>query len=105
MRILVASDFTVRSTYHSANVKSPGKLVLGRDMILPIHHIENFRCIRQRKQAQIEKYIIRKKPTRIDYDYRFGDQVMIGRKQRLNKKTHSKAHRNWFKRVKANQST
>ena len=77
MRILVAAAFTVRSTYHSAKVKIPGKLFLGRDMILPINHIENFRYIRQRKQAQIEKYFIRKNSTIIDHNYIVGDRVMI----------------------------
>ena len=33
--------------------------------------------IHQRKQAKIEKYVIRKKSTRIDHNYRVGDQVMI----------------------------
>ena len=50
--ILAASAFAVRSTYHQTKKKSPGQLVFGRNMILPINHIDNWRYIRQQKQTQ-----------------------------------------------------
>ena len=62
--------------YHSTNVKSPGQLVFGQSMTLPINHAVDWRYIHQLKQAQTEKYIIRENTTRIDYDYRVRDQVM-----------------------------
>ena len=46
-------------------------------MILPINHIANWRLIRHRKQAQIDKDVNRKNSTRVDYDYRIGDWVMV----------------------------
>ena len=55
MGILATAAFAVQITYHWTKQKSPGKLVLGQDMILPIDYIANCRCVRQRKQAQIEK--------------------------------------------------
>ena len=46
-------------------------------MILPINHIENWRLIRQCKQAQIYKDVIRKNSTRIDHNYVIGDWFMV----------------------------
>ena len=58
-------------------VKIPFRIVFGQDMILPIDYIEDWRYIRQRKQGQIEKYVIYEKYTIIDYNYIVGDQVMV----------------------------
>ena len=49
-------------------------------MILPRNHVANWRYICQRKQAQIEKDVIREKSTRIKYDYRVGDKFMLKNK-------------------------
>ena len=68
MGILVAAAFAVRSTYHKTKGKIPGKLVFGRDMILPMNNVADWRYIRQRKQTQIYNYVIREKTTRIDHD-------------------------------------
>ena len=46
-------------------------------MILPINHILNRKYIRQSKQLKIEKYVIHKKSTRTEHDYRAVDRVMI----------------------------
>ena len=50
-------------------------------MILPTNHIANFRYICQRKQAYIEKCVIRENSTRTDHDYNIRDKVMVGRNQ------------------------
>ena len=76
MVILVATPFSVRSTYHSTKVKTLGQIVFGRDVILPINHVADWRYIPQRKQAQIYKDAIIENTTRIDYDYGLGDKVM-----------------------------
>ena len=75
--ILAAADFAVRSTYHRWKGKIPGQLVFGMYIILPINHVADWRYIRQRKQTQINKYLDRENTTRIDYDYRVGDKVLI----------------------------
>ena len=49
-------------------------------MILPINHVADWRYICQCKQTQINKYSIRENTTRIDYDYRVGDQVIMDKK-------------------------
>ena len=59
-------------------------------MILPINHLENWRVIRQRKQAQIEEDVILENYTRVHHDYRIGDWVMVRRKMTLSVKHHLK---------------
>ena len=49
MVILAAADFAVQSMYHRTKEKNPGQLVFGRDMILPIIHVADWRYIRQHK--------------------------------------------------------
>ena len=74
MGILVAAAFVVRSTYHSTKGKIPCQIDLGRGMILSIYHVADWRYIHKRKQAQINKDVIRGNTTRIDHDYRVGDK-------------------------------
>ena len=76
MGILSAVDFVVQSRYHRINGKSPGQIVFGRDMILPINHVADWRYICQIKQAQIDKYVIHENTTKTDHDYIVGDKVM-----------------------------
>ena len=74
MVILAVSAFAVRPKYHRNKYKRPGQLVFCRDMILPINHVADWRYIHQRKKTQINKYVTRKKTTRIDQDHRVGDK-------------------------------
>ena len=69
------------------NVKSPSHLVFGREMILPIKRVEDWRYIRQRKQMKIYKDSICENTTRIDNDYRVGDKVMTITKSEYKYKT------------------
>ena len=59
MGILAVAAFAVRSTYYTTKCKTPGQLVFGPDMILPINYVADWIFIRQRKQAQIDNDIIR----------------------------------------------
>ena len=65
-------------------------MIFGQGMILPIHHIESWIYIRQRKRTQIEKDVIREKSTRIDYNYIVGYQVTIRNKSAYKYETHFK---------------
>ena len=80
MGILAAAAFAVISMYHGTKQKIPGQLVFFQDMILPINHVADWRYIRQCKQTQINKDAIREKTTRIDYDHKVGDQVIMDNK-------------------------
>ena len=75
MGILATAAFVVRSTYHTNKCKSPCQLVFGRDIILPINHLEDWRYIRQHKHTQIDNDVIQKNATRTNYNYRVGDKV------------------------------
>ena len=76
MGILEESVFTVRSTYHMTKDKSTGQLVFGQDMILHMNHVADWMYIRQRKQLQINKYVICENTIRTNYYYIVGDKVM-----------------------------
>ena len=76
MGILAEATFVLCSTYHRVKGKVPGHMVFEKDTILPIMRVENWRYIRQRKQAQINKDVIRNNSTIIDHNYRVGDQVL-----------------------------
>ena len=76
MGILATESITVQTMYQITKDKSPGQLVLGSDMTLSINCVADWRYKHQRKQLQIEKYIIHKNSTRIDYNYRVGYKVM-----------------------------
>ena len=80
MVILAVATFKVQATYHRNKQKSPDQLLFGRDIILPINHIANWRLIRQRKQAKIDKDAICENSTRVDQDYRIGDWVTVRKK-------------------------
>ena len=87
MGILSAAAFAVRSIYHTTKSKSPGKLVFGQDMILPINHVVDCKYGRQRKQTQIDHDDIQENAIRIDHDYRQGDKVMTRIKSAFKYKT------------------
>ena len=75
MGIIAAVDFAVSFKYHTTKGESPVQMVFGRDMILHINHVSDWRYIRQCKQSQIDRDVIRENTTIIDHDYRVGDKV------------------------------
>ena len=74
----------MRATYHTTLEKSPGQLVFGRDMILPIKHVADWEYIRQRKQDIIRKNNNRENSKRVNHTYKVGDLVMY-QNRRANK--------------------
>ena len=81
MGILASSAFEVQSKYHHTKGESPVQLAFGRDMIIQINHILDWRYMRHLKQVQIEKDLIRKNSNIIDHHYRVGYQVIIQSKR------------------------
>ena len=84
---IASAFFVVQSMYHIIKDKNPVKMIFGWDTILPIKHVADWRYIRQNKQAQIEKDIICKNSTKIDYDYIVGDQFILSYKSSYKYKT------------------
>ena len=58
--ILAPVAFEICSTENRLEFYSPGQLVFGRGMILPIKHTSDWELIRQKNQEKINKDNIRK---------------------------------------------
>ena len=76
-RILAATMFAIRATYHTTMQASPMQLVFGRDAILNIKHVANWDHIKELKQAKIDANNKRENQSRIEHHYQVGDQVLI----------------------------
>ena len=55
MVILAAAAFVIRSSTNRIKGYSPGQLIFGRGMILPIKHRMDWELICQKKQTQINR--------------------------------------------------
>ena len=86
---LAAAAFAIRSTYHTTLHASPGQLVFGRDMILPIQFKADWAVIQQLKQDETNKNNERENRKRIAHEYKVGDQILlkIPRRQRKHRKS------------------
>jgi len=82
--ILSAAAFALRSTYHTTLQASPGQLVFGRDMMLNIKHIANWKAIKERKQQIAKKNNERENSKRKFYEYKVGEEVLL-EKHKANK--------------------
>ena len=91
MGTLATTAFVSRYMYQRKNQRSPGQLLSGQDMILRKNHVADWIYIPQRKQAQIDKDVIHENTTRIGYNYKVGDQVMIRNRSAYRHKTPFKA--------------
>jgi transposase InsO family protein len=74
---LASAAFAIRSTYHTTLGASPGQLVFGRDMLLPIKFKANWAEIRARRQDEIRRNNERENKGRKNYDYKVGDQILL----------------------------
>jgi hypothetical protein len=66
-----------RSTYHTTLQATPCQLMFGRDMIHNIAFRVNWGRIQKRKQDIINKSNQRENKSRIPYEYKVGDQVLL----------------------------
>ena len=75
--ILSAVMFAIRSTYHTTLEATPMQLVFGRDAILPIFHIADWKYIQDKKQRLINYNNKRENSKRIPHIYKVNDQVLL----------------------------
>ena len=54
-KFLSAAAYIIRSKHHTALQASPGQLVFGRDMFLPVKFVADWALIQKQKQAKINK--------------------------------------------------
>jgi hypothetical protein len=74
---LASAAFAIRSTYHTTLRATPGQLVFGRYMLLPIKFKANWAEIRARHQEEIRRNNERKNKGRKIHDYKVGDQILL----------------------------
>ena len=74
-----AVAYAIRSTYHTTLKATPGQLVFGRDMILPVQYKANWAAITQSKQNMINKSNIKENKSRLPHECKVGDQVLLNK--------------------------
>ena len=73
---LATAQYAVRTTIHKTLKLSPGAIAFGRDMLLNIPLIADFKLLRDRRQAVINANLAKENKRRIQHDYQPGDQVL-----------------------------
>ena len=75
--IFAAIAFGIRSTIHTTTKATPMQLVFGRDSIMNIQHLADWRYIATEKQKLINKNTMRENKKRKAYEYQVNDEVMV----------------------------
>ena len=73
---LQTAAYAARAAMHSTMQLSPGAMAFGRDMILNIPIIADFELLRQRRQALIDRNLVKANLRRVNFDYQPGQQVV-----------------------------
>jgi hypothetical protein len=74
---LASAAFAIRSTHHTTLGASPGQLVFGRDMLLPIKFKANWAEIKARRQDEIRRNNERENKSRKEHNYEVGDKILL----------------------------
>ena len=74
---LQSTAWAIRSTYHTTLQATPCQLVFGRHMIHNIAFKANWNRIQKRKQDIIDKFNKKENKSRIPYEYKVGDQMLL----------------------------
>ena len=74
---LSAAAWAIRSTVHTMLDATPGQLVFGRNMLLPIQIKTDWARIRQCKQDIINVNNGKENAKRIEHKYRVGEKVLL----------------------------
>ncbi len=84
--------WAVCSTYHTVLKASPGAAIFGRDMLFDIPFIADWQKIGEYRQQLTELNNPRENKGRIDYDYKVGQKVLLG-KEGILRNTESRWHK------------
>jgi hypothetical protein len=74
---LSSAAYVIRSTFHTTLKATPGQLVFGRDMLLPIKFMADWGTIEQQLQKEMGRNNRRENASRIIHDYKEGDKVLL----------------------------
>ena len=75
--VLAATMFSIRAIYHTTLKASPMQLVFGRDAIINIKHVANWKHIAQQKQSVIDYNNAKENKSRTAHHYSVGHQILI----------------------------
>ena len=74
---LSAAAWAIRSTYHTTLEATPGQLVFGRDMLLPIKFQADSARTRKKKPETTERNNAAENAKRHTHEYKPGDKVLL----------------------------
>jgi hypothetical protein len=74
---LSSATYAICSTFHTTLQATPGKLLFGRDMVLPIKFMADWGAIEQQRQKEMGRTNRRENASRISHDYKIGDKVLL----------------------------
>ena len=74
---LTAAACAIRCGFHATHGHSPGELVFGRNMFLPVEAPVDWEALKERKQKAIAKSNKRENSKRIAHEYKPGDWITI----------------------------
>jgi hypothetical protein len=77
--------WAIHSTYHMVLKASPGAAIFGQDMLFDIPFVADWCKIGERRQSLTNRGNQCKNATRIDYDYKVRDKVLVIREGILRK--------------------
>ena len=75
--VLSAAAFAVRAAVHSTSRATPMQMVFGRDAMLNIRHLADWRYVRERKQERIVATNDAENSKRLAHGHKPGDQVLV----------------------------
>ena len=85
---LSSASWAIRSTYHTVLKASPGAAIFGRDMMFDIPFLADWKHIGDFRQRQTDRNTARENKSRVDWDYKVGDEILL-RKDGILRKSES----------------
>jgi len=74
---LQTASYSARATIHHTLQTTPGAMAFHRDMLLNIPVIADLQLLRDKRQMLINEKLMQANRSRISYDYRPGDEVLV----------------------------
>ena len=75
--VITNVGWAIRSTHHTVLGSSPGAAIFGRDMLFDIPYIADWSEIGKRRQNQVDRQNQIENSSRIDFDYKKGQKVLV----------------------------
>jgi hypothetical protein len=79
------TTWAICSTHHTVLEASPGAAIFGRDMLFDIPFIADWKTIGEHRQRIADHNTDRENKSRIDYDYKVGQKILVRNKSILHK--------------------